>query len=88
MAIIDSLGLAVHVREFRQTSSGSNWSLIANSGGQDVLHLRMMVSPPVGTTASSPSTDPASATARAPVTTSATCANRPASSTSPWNAST
>lgn len=50
MAIIDSLGLAVHVREFRHSSSGSNWSLIANSGGQDVLHSRMMVTPPFGTT--------------------------------------
>ena len=50
MAIIDSLGLAVHVRGLRQSASGSNWSLIANSGGQDILHARMMVSPPFGTT--------------------------------------
>ncbi len=50
MAIIDSLGLAVHVREFRHSSSGSNWSLIANSDGQDIFHARMMVSPPAGAT--------------------------------------
>lgn len=50
MAIIDSLGLAVHVRELRHSSSGSNWSIIVNSDGQDILHARMMVSPPVGTT--------------------------------------
>lgn len=50
MALIDSLGLAVHVRELRHGSSGSNWSLIVCSEGQDVLHERMMVSPPFGTT--------------------------------------
>lgn len=50
MAIIDSLGLAVHVRAFRHNASGSNWSLIVCSDGRDALHARMMVSPPLGTT--------------------------------------
>jgi hypothetical protein len=50
MATIDSLGMAVHVRPFRHSGSGSNWSLIVNSGGVDVLHAQFMVSPPFGQT--------------------------------------
>ncbi len=46
MAIIDSIGIAVHVREFRHSASESNWSLIVNSAGVDVVHAQFMVSPP------------------------------------------